>query len=741
MSFGAKRASDRGMDQTDSFERRTDPSKLKRVEGIVSYVKSAIEETGWRVLKVSVEEGKPDQTWVGVMPAASPGQSVMATGVITTHPKWGDQLKVTTMTATMPATIDGMEKYLGSGILPGIGVGMARRIVQKFGTASLAMLDQEPAALAEVGIRPDKIAEIAEAWAEQRSVAEIMIFLQHHGASSSLAKKIFKKYGGAAIEIVSKAPYRLAIDVFGVGFNIADSIARSVGIGKGSPDRAQAAVLHQLRSFEKGGHVFTTRDELLNSTSSKLDVEFSSGSAAIAVLHESGHLIDEDGDVYPGPLHAAEVRLAERMRDLLDAPPATPILAFAAPAIAEFEEKKWVTLAPEQRDAIQMAAANPFLVVTGGPGVGKTTIILALLALYHRAGLTVRLAAPTGRAARRMSEATGLDAMTLHRLLEFNPSTRDFGLNGDMPINADVVIVDEASMLDVQLADSLFDAIADDTRVVLVGDVDQLKSVGPGAVLKDAIDSGEVPTVRLTRIFRQAAGSLIVDNAHRINSGTAPITATQPDGEFFVIERVDEKKAADAIVELVVNRIQRGFGLHPTRDTQVLAPAYKGDAGVNALNARLQAELNPVGVEVKRGSERFRVGDKVMQLKNDTEREISNGDVGFIVDADPEKKTLVVQFDDRTVKFESSEVDDLTLAYAITIHKSQGSEYPCVIIPVLMSSQFQLSRNLIYTACTRGKKRVVLIADPRAIRIALGETRRENRRTKLADRLRAAPPI
>jgi exodeoxyribonuclease V alpha subunit len=554
--------------------------------------------------------------------------------------------------------------------------------------------------------------------------------------------RIHKKFGPKAIQIVSNSPYKLSLDVWGIGFKTADRIAQSIGIKKDDPARAQAGVHQTLHDISSRGHVFIARGELAERAAAMLELDIVPVDAAIDVLAASKHLrmeALESGEiaVYPVELYEAEVRLARRLRAVLrkDAPGQSRLAAGIEAAITGFEKRAGVELAPAQRTAVEMAAQHKVLVLTGGPGVGKTTIVRAILTLFAEAKLVVRLAAPTGRAAKRMSEATGREALTLHRLLEFDPRQRVFARRHGRPLEGGAVIVDEASMLDLALADALLQAVSDDARLVLVGDVDQLPSVGPGAVLRDAIASGEVPTIRLTEIFRQAAGSLIVQNAHRIHEGIPPTSATGAGGEFYVIERTGDKAAADTVVELATERIPKGFGLDPRTMVQILTPMHKGEAGTIMLNERLQQALNPHGQEVKRGNKILRVGDKVMQLRNDYDREVYNGDIGFITELDTAAKKLVVRFDERNVDYEESELDELVLAYATSIHKSQGSEYAAVIVPILTQHFVMLSRNLIYTAVTRGKKLVVLVADPRAVALALAETRKEDRKTYLAERL------
>jgi exodeoxyribonuclease V alpha subunit len=715
------------------------------VDGEVVRVTFENDETGFRVLRVIVEGRAQPEAWVGVFPSVPPGTRVRATGHYERDAKHGDQLKVDTMLTVAPSTLEGIERYLGSGMVHGIGPVYAKRIVQTFGLETLDVLDREPDRLAEVpGLGARRAQEVARTWEKQRAIGAIMIFLQGHGASPSLATRIWKRFGPQAIEIVSRSPYRLALDVWGVGFKTADRIAQSIGISRDAPERAQAGVLQMLHDLSTRGHVFAGRADLAARAAEMLERDEPSMDQAIDALAASKHvrvepLTNGDTAVYPTELHEAEVRLARRLRAMLrrEVTGKARLEAGVAAAIASFEQRTNVTLAPAQRDAVEQAAQHKVLVLTGGPGVGKTTIVRAILSLFAEAKIVARLAAPTGRAAKRMSEATGREAVTLHRLLEFDPKQRAFARRQGRPLEGAAVIVDEASMLDLLLADALFQALGDDTRLVLVGDVDQLPSVGAGAVLRDILASGEVPAVRLTQIFRQAEGSLIVRNAHRIHEGTPPESATNSSGEFYVLERKGAKEAADTIIEVVTERIPKRFGLDPRRDVQVLTPMHKGDAGAIVLNERLQAALNPKGVaEVTRGAKVLRLGDKVMQLRNDYDKEVYNGDVGFITGVEAEERRVTVSFDGRPVDYEEAELDELSLAYATSIHKSQGSEYAAVIVPILTQHFVMLSRNLIYTAVTRGKKLVVLVADPRAVAMALAETRREDRRTYLAERLR-----
>jgi exodeoxyribonuclease V alpha subunit len=582
----------------------------------------------------------------------------------------------------------------------------------------------------------------------------VLVFLQAHGASASLATRIAKRYGPNTIEIVTKNPYRLALDVAGVGFKTADRIAHGLGIAADSPERMQAGLLQALLDETETGHVFAAPETLYRRALALLGGEGDAGpspvtserlQAALAALGSAGRAVIERGEneerAYVPRMFAAERRLATRAYELSRASVLPLSQGAAAAAMVRFEKESGVSLADEQRDAIRLAAERPVFILTGGPGVGKTTVLLAILSLFRQSGLTVRLAAPTGRAAKRMSAATSVEASTLHRLLEFDPQRGgSFKRDARAPIDADAVIVDEASMIDLPLADALFQAVADGTRLVIVGDQDQLPSIGPGAVLRDLIQSRVAPCVTLRRIFRQAHASQIVVNAHRIHDGEPPKSSAvdDPNGDFFIIHPKDAERATATITELVSSRIPRRFGMDPVRDIQVLTPMHRGAAGSLAVNVALQAALNPGGAALTRGQRVFRVGDKVMQLKNDYDRSIWNGDIGVVASVDPGRGALAVRFDDdRLVAYEPGALDNLTLAYACSVHKAQGSEFPAVVVPLLTQHFVMLSMNLLYTAVTRGKRLVVLVADPRAIRLALGDSRKDARHTRLAERISA----
>ena len=709
--------------------------------GEVERVTYENEATSFRVIRLGSVEGAGTRTGalpvVGTFPAVGPGTRVRVTGDFVKDARHGEQFRVETLVPIAPSTLSGLEKYLGSGVIHGIGPGFAKRIVSTFGMDSLSVLDEHSERLAEVsGIGERRIEEIKRTWASQRAISNIMMLLQTHGASPALAARIFKQYGDKAASILQRSPYRLALDVRGVGFKTADKIARSLGISGDHPERAQAGVMHELGVLAEQGHVVVPRELITERAASMLEIDEGHVAAALEALWAAERVVIEDGGVYLIWLYRAEVAVATGLKRLLESPGKE--LGGLSAALTAFEQASKIELAPGQRAAVEAAARHKVVVITGGPGVGKTTIVRAILNVLSKSRLRVKLAAPTGRAAKRLSESTGLEASTLHRLLAFDPRQQTFQLDEDNPIEADVVIVDEASMIDVPLGAALIGALPTAARLIVVGDSDQLPSVGPGALLRDLIDSGSIPTVRLNEIFRQAGESRIVLNAHRILHGEMPesVDAELPNADFFVVPRKTAEEAAELVRELVVTRIPRRFGFDAKKDIQVLTPMHRGAAGTIALNEILQAALNPEGPALESRGQKLRLGDKVMQTRNDYEREAFNGDIGVISSVDLEGRKLQVRFDQREVEYDDPSLGALTLAYATSIHKSQGSEYPAVVIPLLTTHFVMLSRNLVYTAVTRAKRLCVLAADPRAIRLALAETRREERMTRLARRLR-----
>ncbi|HTQ02281.1 MAG TPA: ATP-dependent RecD-like DNA helicase [Polyangiaceae bacterium] len=711
------------------------------LQGEVERITFENEETGFRVVRVGSLEGEGARPGsvavVGTFPAVGPGTRVRITGEFELDARHGEQLKAQVVVPIAPNTLEGLARYLASGVIPGVGLYFGRRIVDTFGLQTLEVLDRSPERLLEVvGIGTRRAEQIAEGWAKNRATSGVMMLLQSHGASPQLAARIVKHYGARAASVIEQAPYKLALEVRGIGFKTADKLARSLGIAGDHPERVQAGVLHELDALSAEGHTFAPRDALLERAAEMLDVDQAHARAGLDALWAAGRVVLEDDRVFMAWLHRAEVELAGGLTRLL-AEEVEP-LAKVEESLAAFERRAGITLAPSQRRAIETAAAHRVTVITGGPGVGKTTIVRALVDALERAKLDVRLAAPTGRAAKRLSEASGRDATTLHRLLEFDPRGMGFQRDGRSPIEADAVIVDEASMIDVALAAALVQALPEHARLVFVGDADQLPSVGPGAVLRDLLASGAVASVRLDEIFRQAGASRIVLNAHKILHGEMPESAPadDPASDFFVVSSTDPERAADTLLRVVLERIPQRFGFVPGRDIQVLTPMHRGPVGTLALNERLQLALNAGGRPLVQGGGRLRVGDRVMQTRNDHQREVYNGDLGAISAVDDETGVVRVSFDTREVEYEAADLDALVLAYATSIHKSQGSEYPAVVVPFLTSHFVMLSRNLVYTAVTRARKLCVLVADPRALKIALGEVRREERQTGLVERLR-----
>ena len=710
------------------------------MSGVVQRITFENDETGFRVVRLETEGGGTE-TVIGVFAKVAPGESLHVTGARERGGKFGDQIRASAVTAVEPKTRTGLARYLGSGIVKGLGETLAERIVETFGDGTLKVLEEGGGRLSEVKGVGKKLAKtIGETWKRERANRDAMVFLRGHDLPPGLASKILKRYGDRTVLTVRDDPYRLAQEVAGVGVLTADRMAEALGIARDAPTRLEAGVSHVLGLSSEQGHTFVERSALARTAAAELGRSEEEALLAIARLDASRrvHVIDCDGTarVFSPLLYRAETSLADGLRDLLAR--RTAPLPGALEACRELEDKTGITLADAQREAVGAAARHAVLVLTGGPGVGKTTIVRALLGLYARSQLQVRLAAPTGRAAKRITDSTGRPALTLHRLLEVDAMSGRFQRHAENPIEGDVVIVDEASMIDVLLAKALVEALPPRARLVLVGDVDQLPSVGPGAVLRDLLDSGVVPSSRLSVIFRQAESSLIVKCAHQIRQGTYPTAAQEASGDFFIIERHAPEDAVRTLREVVTQRIPQRWGFDPMRDVQVLAPMKKGLAGVAALNQMFQETLNPSGPSVTRGGTLFRLGDKVMQLKNDYDREVYNGDIGTVAALRPETRTLDVRIDDRTVVYREKDLDDLSLAYATSIHKSQGSEYPVVVVPWLRQHFAMLSRNLLYTAVTRGKRLVVLVADPAAIRLALAEDRREERSTSLADYLRGA---
>ena len=719
------------------------------MEGILERIVYFSEEDNYTVAKLRVRGEKELVTVVGNLLAVHPGETLKLQGKWVNNPKFGRQFKAVSCLPVLPATLTGIEKYLGSGLIKGIGPVMARRLTKKFGLQTLEIIENSPDRLGEVeGIGPVRVEWIKKAWAEQKEIKEVILFLQSHGVSTAYAVKIYKAYGNNAIALLRENPYRLAMEITGIGFKTADRIAQNLGVPPDSPLRAQAGILYLLWEATEEGHVFLPRAELIERASETLQIGKNYLEDALAVLAKEEKVVWEEveeeeergkqgrSEVYLKPLWTAEEMIARRLHRLSRAP-RPPLPIDAEKAIAWVQDTGGLALAEKQKEAIRRAAVEKVLVITGGPGTGKTTLVKSILRIMEKKGQRIVLASPTGRAAKRLSEVTGREAKTIHRLLEYKPKEGQFARNEENPLAADLVIVDETSMVDVLLMNHLLKAVPLPATLILVGDVDQLPSVGPGNVLKDVINSGAVTVITLTEIFRQARQSMIVVNAHRVNRGEFPLLKNERGRDFYFIEKENPEDALQTVKELCAQRIPRGFGFHPVNDIQVFSPLRKGSAGVERLNTELQALLNPRGLEVVRGGRLYRLGDKVMQIKNNYEKEVFNGDIGRITRIDLEEQEIQVQFEDRRVTYDHSDLDELVPAYAISVHKAQGSEYPAVVLPLLKQHFVMLQRNLLYTAITRAKKLLVIVGDKKALAMAVRNARPQERYTSLQRRLRS----
>ena len=704
------------------------------------------EDTGWTVLRMKVQ-GKADPvSVVGVMSGPQPGIGLLVTGQWVNDARFGRQLKMERYETVLPATLEGIRHYLGSGLIKGIRQTLARRIVEEFGEATFAILDEDPDQLSRVkGISTRMVSDIKQAWAEHKGIRDLIMFLQPHGVSTSYAVRIFRHYGAEALDVVRENPYRLAMDIHGIGFITADGVALKLGLSRDSDLRVEAGLLYVLRKLTDEGNCFFPYEELVHRTSDELGVETELVRQCLDSLPLEErvvleNLVDDNGEdfraVYLSRFHHYESNIAYYFKRLLRSPKSA---RFEDPEglLSKVKRVLPIELAEEQEEAALASLTGKVLVVTGGPGTGKTTVINAIIKLFQDKRSKVLLAAPTGRAAKRMSETSGEEAKTIHRLLEYSPKEDGFARNEDNPLACGLLVVDEASMLDTMLMYHLLKAVPLGATLVLVGDVNQLPSVGPGNVLKDVIKSGAVNVVELTQVFRQAAASEIIVNAHLINQGEVPSLAPPSQGlsDFYFIRQDDPERAADMVVELVRDHIPRRFGLNPVDDIQVLTPMHKGAAGVGNLNARLQAALNRQEKKIQRGERQYKLDDKVMQIRNNYDKDVFNGDIGRICYLDPEEREITVRFEDRNVLYSYEEMDEIIPAYAISVHKSQGSEYPAVVLPVLTQHYMLLQRNLLYTGVTRGKKLVILVGSPKAMHMAVGNNKMHKRHTWLAKRL------
>jgi exodeoxyribonuclease V alpha subunit len=722
------------------------PPLAEGVTGQVERVTFHSDESGFSVLKVSVKGRRELCTVVGTVPAVSVGEWLSATGKWNVDPRHGPQFKADQIRTSAPDNAEGIERYLASGLIKGIGPAFAARLVRKFGKEVFTVIAEKPGRLREVsGIGRSRERAITESFRTQKVVREIMVFLHSHGVSSSRAYRIFKTYGERAIETVQADPYCLARDIRGIGFKTADEIAARVGVAPQSDLRARAGVEYTLQELTREGHCAYPRAELAKKSSDLLGIPVERTEAAIGHGVASERLAEHPGPdgaplVYLAPLDDAELGLAKSLARLSRG--RHPLPAVDVEKAADWVEKRvGLELSPTQRAALSKALTSKVMVITGGPGVGKTTLVNSIVKIFQAKKLAVVLCAPTGRAAKRLSETSGVEARTIHRLLEFDPASGGFKRDTSHPLKGDLFVVDEASMLDVSLCHLLARAVPPGAALLFVGDVDQLPSVGPGSVLRDVIDSGTIPVLRLTEVFRQAARSAIITNAHRINGGVMPVFPERIEEEvsdFYFVEAKEPGDGVARVLQLVTEAIPRRFGLNPREDVQVLCPMRNGELGARHLNVRLQEALNPSGDGIERFGWTFRVGDRVMQTANDYEKNVFNGDIGRVRAIDHEEQEVTVAFDGRPVSYGFGELDELALAYAATVHKSQGSEYPAVVVPIHTQHYVMLQRNLLYTAVTRARKVVVLVGTKEAIAIATHRVSSRRRITTLKERLAEA---
>lgn len=712
------------------------------LRGTVARVVFENPENGWAVVHFEPDNEVAPATVVGALAPVFVGEYLEIEGEWQTDRRWGRQFKARTAVPAEPTSVEGTRRYLSSGVVPGIGPELARRLVAKFGSDTLRVLDEEPDRLRSVkGIGAKRLAQIREGWQTKTLERQGRVFLQGHGLGAALAQRVLRAWGDETIGRIRRDPYALIDEVRGVGFRTADDLALRIGIAATASQRLAAGVMHALQVAAGAGHCFMPASDLGAAAAKLLQIDDAVAlEKVVEDLVERGHLVVErpaagsdHWRVWDRRLHAAECRVSARLGELAGSPAATAQERVSG-ALEVVEQRLHIDLADEQRDAVERALMSSLLVVTGGPGTGKTTLIRAVVACAERLDLTIALAAPTGRAAKRMAQATDHEAKTLHRWLEFRFDT-GFGRDEDNPLTADLVVVDEMSMVDLQLMDALIRALKPGARLLLVGDADQLPPVGPGAVLRDLVRSESVPAARLKTIFRQAQESDIVSNAHRINAGEMPASSDDSDGvsDFYLIEPDDADHAANLVKRLVTRRLPQRFGIDPRRDVQVLAPMHRGTGGVSALNAMLQDALNPGDTAARPEAPRLRQGDRVMQLRNDYDKEVFNGDIGHVFALDED--SVSVDFDGRLVGYSREAASDLTLAYASTVHKSQGSEYPAVVVVLLPEHHIMLQRNLLYTALTRAAKVAVLVAAPKALRRAVRNASPAGRNTALTERV------
>ena len=720
---------------------------MTTLDGRIHHITYHNADNRFTVARLVMDQSRTPVTVVGPMPSPVAGENVRLTGRWTTHPKYGEQFRIESVESRLPATIEGIKNYLTAGVIKGIGEAAAENIVKKFGTATFDVIETAPEKLMDVdGIGAAKASAIHEQWQSMQAFRQIMAFLQQNGVSGVYAEKIFNLYGHAAIDIIRESPYRLCDDIGGIGFAIADRIAINEGMDPDTPERAAAFVRHLLKEAAAEGHVFLFENDLIDHAGRLFEISPEDIQAAIDALVDAGDVAIDDMPetdtsrrIYPKSLFDAEAAIASQLSALASLP-AAPLSMTADQLLERILASLLVALTEEQRSTLEIILTQRVVIITGGPGTGKTTLIRAVSAVFKQLGKRICLAAPTGRAARRLAEVSRIPAHTIHKLLEYNLADNFFGRHQDNPIDADAIIVDEASMVDAPLMYHLLNAVSLSSRLVIVGDAFQLPPVGPGNILADLINSGSLPVCQLTEIFRQAAESRITLNAHRVRNGEFPAfdhfdEKTPENGEFYFLAESDSAVIVNTICRLCAEVLPKSFGVNPLKSIQVLSPMHKGVVGTINLNQKLQAALNPGKNPI--GGTGFRAGDKVMNLRNNYQKEVYNGDIGTILSIDPGGSGITIDFYGRLVEYALEETDDLTLGYAISVHKSQGSEYPVVILPLITRHYVMLQRNLVYTAITRAQSLVILLGSQKALSIALGNNKPEMRLSGLSERLRS----
>lgn len=710
-----------------------------QLQGTVLRITFRNEENGYTIAKIRCEDlAKGEVAVVGKFSSIDVGEVGLFRGEWKHDKEYGRQLLISSYEFIIPTTAEGIERLLSKGKFRGIGPVYAKKIVKKFGTRTIDIIENRPIRLTEIqGISRKKVDEIKKSWARKKTLKNITLFLAEYEIPLHFAEKIFSRYRDDSVHILRNKPYDLANDIRGIGFKSADQMALSIGIKHDSNERIQGALEYLLREASDDGHTYLPREELVQKSAEYLDVDESRVDDNVELLKASNRVIIDDSRMYLAYLYNFEQQVVRRMIDIQKYNDGNELRDIDK-VIAQIEKKTGLTYSERQRDALNEAMKQKILVLTGGPGTGKTTIIRAILALFTAQKLSVKLAAPTGRAAKRMEETCGQPAQTLHRLLDYNPADNNFDRNRTSPVESDVVIIDETSMVDTPLMAALLTGLSDTVRLILVGDFDQLPSVGPGNVFRDIIDSGRIPVVRLDTVFRQAESSDIVRTAHAVNSGEKVYIDNKQNTNLFFMFEDDKEKAVDTITNLVVNRLPNKYSFDPLRDIQVLTPMYKGETGALNLNSALQSTLNRSKKSVKRGDRQYRIGDKVMQVRNNYNKDVYNGDIGIIrnIDFNSDEIDITVQFEGRNVLYERKELDELVHAYAVTVHKSQGSEYQCVVMPLSTSHYIMLQRNLLYTAITRAKELMVIVGTTKALNIAVNNDKTAHRFTFLAERLR-----